>query len=747
MFGFVIDCDADKGKGGHVVTKPTLVAETSPGNFHLWYLLTQAIPAAQAKPIGDAIRASSGADQDTGVVTQCYRVAGTPNFPSATKRARGRINVEPTRIVEYSGRLWEPDELMAAFAPSAAAGAQQSSASDPDEATLPDDLLNIIRHGSSDPTADRSKLFHKVVSELQRRNWTLDAIVVLLERYWDGIAEKYRGRVRQEVERSYSKVMIGAAPAASTGPASTAGSAPGAGTAPHHIIPTIRIVPGRLPEIAAEIARALIANSAPVFARGGALVEPVCEVAAAAEGRKTVTARLRPLSVDSLLWPIADAAIFQSFNRRRNAWVDVDPPLQLVRMVLAGERQWTFPRVSGIITTPTLRADGSLLTEPGHDPQSGLYLLPTLQLSPIPERPTKEQARAALDMLIDLLSEFPFAKTIDRSVALAGLLAAHVRGSLPTAPVILVRADTPGTGKSYLVDLFAMISTGRLCPVITASKNAEETEKRLGAVLLGGTNIVSLDNVMHDLAGELLCQLTERPVIKVRILGRSEMPECESHTAVFATGNNVAFKGDMVSRGLVCNLEALVERPELREFKKDALDHAASHRSAYVAAALTIIRAYLTAGAPQVCGPFGSYAAWSRMVRSPLVWLDEPDPIASMDAAREEDEVLSSIHEYFDLWENYSLDLDTDYTSSRVVEVACMRMDSGGQLDLNPRTFEQFLLQVAADKNGNISAQRLGWWMRKISGRVVAGRRLVRGRDDRGVATFRLERVKDQQEK
>ena len=137
-------------------------------------------------------------------------------------------------------------------------------------------------------------------------------------------------------------------------------------------------------------------------------------------------------------------------------------------------------------------------------------------------------------MLIDLLSEFPFARqhSIDRSVALAGLLTAHVRGSLPTAPVILVRADTPGTGKSYLVDLFAMISTGRLCPVITASKNAEETEKRLGAVLLDGTNIVSLDNVMHDLAGELLCQLSERPVIKIRILGRSEMPECESQTAV-----------------------------------------------------------------------------------------------------------------------------------------------------------------------------------------------------------------------
>ena len=127
VFGFVIDSDADKGKGGHVVAKPTLVTETSAGNFHLWFLLTRAIAAAQAKPIGDAIRASSGADQDTGVVTQCYRVAGTPNFPSAAKRARGRVNIEPTRIVEYTGRLWDPDELMAAFALPVTAGTQPSS--------------------------------------------------------------------------------------------------------------------------------------------------------------------------------------------------------------------------------------------------------------------------------------------------------------------------------------------------------------------------------------------------------------------------------------------------------------------------------------------------------------------------------------------------------------------------------------------------------------------------------------------
>src|SRR5262245_55649963 len=96
VFGLVIDGDADKGKGGTITVRPSLVIETSPGNFHYWYLFTHAIPADQARIIGDAIRAGTGTDQDTGVITQCYRVAGTPNYPSAAKQARGRTTIEPT---------------------------------------------------------------------------------------------------------------------------------------------------------------------------------------------------------------------------------------------------------------------------------------------------------------------------------------------------------------------------------------------------------------------------------------------------------------------------------------------------------------------------------------------------------------------------------------------------------------------------------------------------------------------------
>jgi putative DNA primase/helicase len=741
VFGLVADGDADKGKGGSITVRPSLVIETSPGNFHYWYLFTRAIPADQAKIIGDAIRAGTGTDQDTGVITQCYRVAGTPNYPSAAKQARGRITVEPTRIFEQTGRLWDPDELLEAFQP--AAGASATTAASPaggptDEATLPDDLLKDIRDGGVGKKNDKSRsaLFQSVISQLKRRNWSIEAIIELLERYPNGIGAKYQKRLRKEVKRSYAKVAPaasigvgtatptasagtpagGSAPAPGTAPASQASAAPGAA----HILPTIRLVNGQLPRAVEETERALLSAGTAIFSRAGTLVYPVAETTTASDGRRTVMARLRAFVVDSFIEPVAEAAIFQRFSLRQNAWTDIDPPLQLVRMVLSRDRRWVFPRVSGVITTPTLRADGSLLATPGYDLRSELYLLLSLQLPPIPERPTREQAIAALATLKGLFAEFSFQRReLDCSIALSGLLTALLRGSLPTAPVYLIAADTPGTGKSYLVDVIAMIADGRLCPVITASKNVEETEKRLGSMLLNGVSIVSLDNCTHDLGGELLCQITERPVVKIRILGRSEMPDCECHTALFATGNNITFKGDMVRRGLKCNLEALDERPELREFQQDTLEVAAVNRGTYVAAALTIVRAYLAAGSPSVCRPFGSYAAWSRMVRSPLVWLGEPDPTGSLDEIREEDVELTNIREFVGLWSDYELDLGVDYTTTQIIEAACPPHTPN---NYSPQTFRQFLLRVAAAKGApdTVSPDRLGWWLRGISGRIVS---------------------------
>src|SRR5262249_37236103 len=512
--------------------------------------------------------------------------------------------------------------------------------------------------------------------------------------------------------------------------------------------PTIKIVDGQLLRILGETEDALLASGLPIFSRAGMLVEPVAESMSASDGRRTVVARLRELSPERFLGPAAESATFQKYDRKRNQWVNTDPPLRHVRVILASERRWRFPHVAGVITTPTLRPDGSLLIDPGYDPETELYLLPGFQLPPIPEQPTKDQANSALNLLNDLLSEFSFKrihgeqqKRLNRSVALSGILTALVRGSLPTTPTHLIRAHMAGTGKSYLVDVFATIATGRICPVITALKSVEETEKRLGAIILSGIPMISLDNCIHDLGGEFLCQISERPVVKVRILGRSETPECEIHTAVYATGNNITCKGDMIRRGIVGDLETLDERPELREFKRNALRQAAGNRATYVAAALTIMRAYLAAGAPSMCGPFGSYAEWSTMVRSPLVWLGEPDPVTSIDATQAEDPELADLRELFDKCLDESKP-EIIYTTAGLIEAASL-----APAGFNTNPFRELFLRIAGDKDGEISDKRLGDWLRWNNGRVVRiadGRRfrLVRQPHLRaGRAPYRLEEV------
>ena len=782
--------------------RPSLTVETSPGNFHYWYLFEQPVAADEAKRVGDLIRAYSGTDQDTGVVTQCYRVPGTPNYPSKAKQARGRLDVEPTCIAEQTGRRWELAELEAAFAGAAAATTSRSSCgpstttAHADEASLPDELMADIRNGGGVARGNgakgdksRSGLFHYVIGELKKRRWQIEQIHTLLEKYPNGVAAKYQGRLADEIGRSYDKVENGngagtgasngvggptqgsgapsaasarvqafggsggnpggsgatppppppPAPGAPSGPAP--GPAPGTGAAPGYVLPTIRIVAGQLPRMIAETEKAVLNAGIEVFARAGSLVYPVGEIVPAADDRQTVSPRLREFTPDSFLEPVAEAAIFQRWNQRRQAWADIDPPLQLVRMLLARERKWAFPRIAGIIATPTLRPDGSLLDKPGYDPKTELYLWPGVTLPPIPPAPTKAEAHAALMTLKELFVEFSFKRktpTIDLSVALVGLLTALLRGSLPTSPIILVRGDTPGVGKSFLVDVIAMVATGRICPVITASRSLEETEKRIGAVLLSGSSIVSLDNTTHDLEGELLCQIAERPVVRIRVLGRSEMPDCECHTAVFATGNNVGFKGDMVRRGLVCDLEALDERPEEREFKGDALARARTERERYIAAALTVARAYLAAGAPKVCKPIASYGLWSTLARSPLAWLGEPDPWASVEASRKDDPVLTAIREFFTLWPIY-LRLDWPYTTASIVRSA--EEDAQRPGNFNEPDLKNFLLKVAAERArpSVISPERLGRWLRQVSGRVVDGRRLVKEYDAvNNVAAFRL---------
>jgi hypothetical protein len=111
-FAIVVDSDGDRDRAAHIDGGATVV-ETSPGNQYLWLFLDRALNANDAARLGKLVK-SAGGDHCSGVITQPFRIPGTPNYPNAKKRARGRV-VVPTKLIAVSDKLWTPSEIEAVF--------------------------------------------------------------------------------------------------------------------------------------------------------------------------------------------------------------------------------------------------------------------------------------------------------------------------------------------------------------------------------------------------------------------------------------------------------------------------------------------------------------------------------------------------------------------------------------------------------------------------------------------------------
>jgi hypothetical protein len=325
-------------------------------------------------------------------------------------------------------------------------------------------ILALVQNGA--PVGHRSDKFHLAVKGLKELGWSVTDITALLVKYPNGIAEKYAGRIEGEVQRSYD------APDRSP---------PTADGKPYCLFQAYQA-----PEIAQWAEQTLIRSGCELYQRGHELRRPVIEEADASHGRKTNIARLIEVTPVYLRNELTKIICWERYDRREKKNVRVAAPVEVAPIILSQVGHWSFPRIAGVITTPTLRPDGSLLIQPGFDAATGLLLVAPPPMPLIPDRPSRDNAFAALKLLEDLLTEFPFVDDVCRAVGLSGLITPVVRGAFPVAPMHVARAPIAGSGKSYLWDTAASIAIGRPMPVISAGQTEEELEKRLTAAVLTG---------------------------------------------------------------------------------------------------------------------------------------------------------------------------------------------------------------------------------------------------------------------
>ena len=424
------------------------------------------------------------------------------------------------------------------------------------------------------------------------------------------------------------------------------------------------------------------------------------------------------------------------FNRKitfaqefKDSWKAVDPPSKIAQRYLDRSGEWLLHPLSGLIFAPTLRPDGTVLERHGYDEKSGVFYVDTgTKFAPLDKDPTKRDAEIALTQFKRLLSEFPFIKPEDESVALAAILTALVRQSLPTAPLFGFSAPVAGSGKTLLANVVSIISTGKQAVITPHGDNSEEERKHLFAKLLQGISLLLIDNVERPISSSVLCGILTAPDSRYsdRILGKSEAPEVSTRVTFLATGNNLRFQGDMTRRALLCTIDPKCENPESRTFKnKEPLEqYVEKYRERYVRAGLTILKAYVMAGRPKQNIPeYGSFVEWSQWVRSSLVWLGCADPNLTRKSIEEEDPVKMNLGRIISLW-------NTIY-GKRSIAVTEIVRDCNQALEEQRIKSDEYLLaqsfmEVTRAKGKLLDSRSIGQWLGYNKAKVMENTMIVK---------------------
>lgn len=305
--------------------------------------------------------------------------------------------------------------------------------------------------------------------------------------------------------------------------------------------------------------------------------------------------------------------------RRGTNVQDSKPPKELARDMLAMPDPG-LPALEAVVTTPVFTPQGSLLTTPGYDPASRLWYepLPGFALPEIPTDPTEADAAEAVRLLTEeLLVDFPFAAESDEAHALAALILPFVRRLIPgCAPIHLIEAPTPGSGKSLLADLISIIARGRACEATTLTRDENETRKKLTALLAHGAPIVLVDNVRGELDSAQLASALTAEVWTDRILGATRMVEFPNRATWLVTANNPKLSLEIARRSIRIRIEPQEEQPwERGGFKHDPIrGWARQERPRLVAAVVTLVQYWLARGRPAAGHKLGSFEDWAVVV-------------------------------------------------------------------------------------------------------------------------------------
>jgi putative DNA primase/helicase len=710
---------------------------------HLYFAIDDGADRAKVVAALKSLKALLGSD-NVDNASRVMRLAGTINFPTEKKLERGYIpelvtlrkHVAPTYSADVQINLAPATSVADPFTTHGNSGGGGRS---------DDLLLTLLEQSRVDGKWHES--MRSVTATMAGRGRSAIEMKLMCGSYCKGGAQDADLNVL--IDGAIAKYQSGDGVDADISPIKEgderiANQAPVAAQ-----LPTIRINP-RISMVTTRTQKALIEAGVPFYQRGGELVRPVIRAVKAAHGRLTKTAQLKSVTAIYMRDTMCRHILWERFAD--GDWMSAMAPMNVATTLLDRDGVWGFQEIVGVIATPTMRPDGSLLVTQGYDLATRLLLIEPPPMPEIPDEPTRDDALAALALLDELISESPFDNEPSRSVALSGLITPVVRGAFAVAPMHVSSAPVAGSGKSFLWDLAAGISAGQQRMPVVAAGNEEETAKRLTGVMLTGQPLISIDNVNGELKGDFLCQAIEQHFLDIRPLGRSDIVRIQTGgVTIYATGNNIIIVGDLCRRTITARLDAKPENPQLRQFRNNPIRRILDDRGTYIAACLTICRAYIVAGRPGLLPRLASFEGWSDTVRSALVWLGKADAIDSMEDTRAEDPQRAALTDLLNAWsQDHGVGAGSNVSLAVIIEKS-MKMDRTGGIETGEFKYPELnaavraaVLAIAGNARGSkIDPVRFGQYCKANKGRIIEGLFLANKPSSRGgAATWWVDQAK-----
>ena len=711
MHAIMLDDIGTKVPVDQLPLEPTWIIETSPGNYHYGYIFNK--PITDQKLADNLMKAIIEAGwSDPGADGPCARLARLPNG----------VNGKHDPVFNCCLKSWKPDlrynvdELVKGFSLGFEKNEKAKKAPRPHQIYTPSPDENPVI------AALKSKGLYKREIEEGKHDITCPWVEEHTDSIDDGAAyfgpseisfiggfKCHHGHCKDRT--IYDLLEFLEIPVSSAG-----------------MKPVITIISGELYNMV-DYAEQELAKIGQYYQYGDLIVTIVEDKTT----QEVVIKDMKPSALDAVL---ARYIIWEAYDGRYKCVVRKDVPRRVVSAMMEAPEYKHLPFLSGLAHQPYIH-DKNVINKSGYNAVTGMFGIFDEKEFDVPDKPSRKDAEAALDILYELLNEFPFAEEHDKAAALSAILTATIRGSLDLSPMYHVRAPEISSGKSFLCSIVSSFATSAVAAAAPFPQNDEECRKHLLSLFLKGKTVVIFDNLTSDIAPHnSFCAILTSPYHSDRILGVSKTTTVSTRTLFLSNGNNVGPIQDMTRRCCVINLDPACEMPATREFKKpNLLSDLRNNRAKYVSAALTIIQAWINDGCPKTeCKSIASYTEWSDLCRQPLMWLGLPDPATNMFNTMNDDPERDLLGHVLRTW--YDM-----YESAPMKTSAFVRDTMLADNDFNTDDINDVLTDIAGDKNG-INNTRLGRWIKRNMGKIVDGLRFSRVSSNTNTALWKVEKVK-----